>query len=56
MPICSTLFCYNVNETPLELNSCLRQLAYGKMGFIIVTELIELLTEDLLSMKGSFQR
>lgn len=26
------------------------------MGFIIVTELIELLTEDLLSMKGSFQR
>lgn len=30
-PFCSMSFCYNIDDTPQELNSCLYRLAYGKL-------------------------
>lgn len=32
--LCSMWFRYNIDRMPQELNSYLRQLAYGKTGFI----------------------
>lgn len=33
--LCSMWFRYNIDRMPQELNSYLRQLAYGKTGFSI---------------------
>ena len=41
MAFLSRSFCYNVDEMPWELNSCLYQLAYSKIGFVIYILLLK---------------
>ena len=45
MSVCSTFLCYNIDERLQELNFRLDQLAYGKIGFVILLKVAQTIEE-----------